>query len=167
VNRNSTLLYNIKPSNTCSNMSFGTRFAFPYDNVPLNSTSLPKNAAFSLVPRLFAIRRFHCNHKTTVLHTQSVFVCSLEGPRCSNNFKLASFSHSSETKICCKQGEYSLPPSAGDVIIVCGFSNTNAYIFLVIVYIIYILIIVYIIYFSSSCTSFTTCSHHCVCNTCL
>jgi hypothetical protein len=46
-----------KPVN--SNMSFGTGFAFPYGNVPLNNTSL-QITAFLSVPRLSAIRRSHC-----------------------------------------------------------------------------------------------------------
>jgi hypothetical protein len=55
---NSTPLNSTKPVN--SNMSFGTEFAFPYDNVPLNSTSLQIALLFSLVPRTGAICRFHC-----------------------------------------------------------------------------------------------------------
>jgi hypothetical protein len=56
-----------KPVN--SNMSFGTRFAFPYDNVPLNSTFLQTVlTAFSSVPRLCVIRRFHCIYTTISLH---------------------------------------------------------------------------------------------------
>jgi hypothetical protein len=43
---NTTLLNSTKPVN--SNMSFGTRFAFPYDNVPLNSTSLQIALLFRL-----------------------------------------------------------------------------------------------------------------------
>jgi hypothetical protein len=49
---NSTPLNSTNPVN--SNMSFGTRFACPYDNVPANST------AFSSVPRIGAICRFRC-----------------------------------------------------------------------------------------------------------
>jgi hypothetical protein len=56
---NSTPLNSTKPVN--SNMSFGTVFAFPYDNVPLNSTLQGLlesiSTAFS-VPRLCAIHRF-------------------------------------------------------------------------------------------------------------